>query len=67
MPTEKEINDVKDSIYKTLKRGGGFMNNIIGAKLKEFAVSHGSDEADKIVVGMGLERLAGIPTQNSKR
>ena len=52
-------------ILKALNEGGGFMNNIIGAILKQAAAEHDFFYADELVIEHSLTKLAGIPTQNS--
>lgn len=64
---EQYIKETKEAIIKALKNGGGFMNNIIGAKLKALADKYSTEDADDIVISMGLERLAGIPPEKGRR
>ena len=57
---EDDIIRVKTDIIKIMKKGGIFMNNIVGSKLRGIADKHGVTVANRIVADMKLEKLIGI-------
>lgn len=61
MTKETDIEKTKKQIMTVLKNGGGYMNNIVGVKLRMIAEQHGKETANQIVEDMGLEELIGIP------
>jgi len=64
---KKDVSKAKEDILKAMRQGGGFMNNIIGAKLKGIAKAYGTETADSIVIDLKLERLVGIPPEKGRK
>lgn len=63
---QEKIKEVKENILKAMKKGGIYMNNVVGSILRDVSATFDEETADQIVIDMNLEELIGIPPVNKR-